>query len=42
MSEQIEVDARVKRRNRVLGLVLFGMVILIGVVSYLKIKMVSP
>lgn len=36
------IDPKVKQRNRVLGLVLFGLVILIGVVSYLKIKLITP
>ena len=42
MSDKIDIDAKVKQRNRVLGLVLFGLVILIAVVSYLKIEMVTP
>lgn len=42
MSEKVELDAKLVQRNRVLGLVLFGLVILIGVVSYLKIEMVTP
>lgn len=42
MSEQVELDPKVKQRNRVLGLVLFGLVVLIAVVSYLKIEMVTP
>ena len=37
-----KLDPKTQQRNRVLGLVLFGLVILIGVVSYLKIKLVTP
>lgn len=42
MSDNPEVDPKVKQRNRYLGLALFGLVVLIFVVSYAKIKMVTP
>ena len=42
MSDNLGIDPKVKQRNRVLGIVLFALVILIGVVSYLKIEMVTP
>lgn len=35
-------EARLKRKNKALGLALFGLVLLIGIVSYFKIDIATP
>lgn len=42
MDEQSRSQARMRRRNRALGLALFALVIFIGVLSYFKIEVASP
>ena len=48
MSDQLHDDAekaaeaRLARKNRALGLALFGLVVLIGVVSFLKLEIAVP
>lgn len=40
--ETVVVTDAMKKRNQALGLVLFGVVLLIGVVSYLNIEVAMP
>lgn len=42
MSEKPEVSDKVKKRNRVVGVALFAFVIALGVISYFRIKGLTP
>ena len=43
-NEQMDAaaEARLKRKNKALGLTLFGLVLLIGIVSFFKIDIATP
>ena len=42
MNEHSEMHAKMKKRNRVLGLSLAAFVILVAVISFFKIKALAP
>ena len=42
MSEKPEVSDKIKKRNRVVGLALFTFVIALAVISYFRIKGLTP
>lgn len=42
MSDKNDTEKALKKRNLVLGLSLFAMVVFIAVVSYYKIQVVTP
>ncbi|WCL53652.1 MULTISPECIES: hypothetical protein [Kordiimonadales] len=42
MDDYSEMHARMKKRNRAVGLALAALVIFIGVVSFFKIEVLSP
>jgi len=42
MNDKPEVSNRVKKRNRVVGLSLFIFVIALGVISYFRVKGLTP
>jgi len=42
MSEDSQMHIKMKKRNRVVGLSLFAFVIALGVISYFRIKGLTP
>lgn len=42
MTEQTDMHAKMKSRNRVVGLSLFVFVIALGVISYFRVKGLAP
>lgn len=42
MNEQPDMAAKMKKRNRVVGLSLFVFVIALGVISYFRVKGLTP
>jgi len=42
MSEKSEMHSKMKKRNRVVGLSLFVFVVALGVISYFRVKGLTP
>ena len=42
MTDRSELHTKMKKRNRVVGLALLGFAILLGVVTYFRIKGLAP
>jgi len=42
MSDQTDMHTKMKKRNRVVGLSLFVFVIALGVISYFRVKGLTP